>query len=166
MNPPGEGDSKSGNHNSHLSLNHSNIHHTMDHAVESDDDYQSDWSESSSGEASTSFVPFTPPAVVLSGGRARQVSEDSSGGRTKKWVCDYPGCDKSYSRPVRLEEHQRSHTGEVSRVVARLGRVAYPTVWLVFVAWGTTTQARVADSVFPLSAATVRLLSLLFIIHS
>lgn len=30
----------------------------------------------------------------------------------KNYSCDYPGCDKAYSRPARLAEHQRSHTNE------------------------------------------------------
>lgn len=32
--------------------------------------------------------------------------------REKKHFCDYPGCGKAYARPVRLAEHQRSHTNE------------------------------------------------------
>jgi general transcription factor IIIA len=32
----------------------------------------------------------------------------------KKFHCTFSGCDKSYSKPCRLEEHERSHTGEVS----------------------------------------------------
>ena len=31
----------------------------------------------------------------------------------KKYHCTFPGCEKSYSKPCRLEEHERSHTGEV-----------------------------------------------------
>ena len=38
-----------------------------------------------------------------------------SGGRVKKFVCTVEGCGKAYTRPVRLEEHVRTHTGEVSR---------------------------------------------------
>ncbi|KAH0589146.1 hypothetical protein H2248_004912 [Termitomyces sp. 'cryptogamus'] len=30
----------------------------------------------------------------------------------KRYQCTYAGCDKSYSKPSRLEEHQRSHTGQ------------------------------------------------------
>lgn len=32
----------------------------------------------------------------------------------KNWVCEYKGCGKSYTRRTRLEEHERTHTGEVS----------------------------------------------------
>lgn len=32
--------------------------------------------------------------------------------REKTLVCDFPGCGKAYNRPVRLAEHQRSHTNE------------------------------------------------------
>lgn len=31
----------------------------------------------------------------------------------KKYHCTFPGCKKLYSKPCRLEEHERSHTGEV-----------------------------------------------------
>lgn len=31
----------------------------------------------------------------------------------RKYHCTFSGCDKSYSKPCRLEEHERTHTGEV-----------------------------------------------------
>jgi len=31
----------------------------------------------------------------------------------KKYHCTFSSCDKLYSKPCRLEEHERSHTGEV-----------------------------------------------------
>jgi len=31
----------------------------------------------------------------------------------KKYHCTFPGCEKLYTKPCRLEEHERSHTGEV-----------------------------------------------------
>ena len=34
---------------------------------------------------------------------------------TKKcYQCTYKGCEKAYTKPSRLEEHERSHTGHVS----------------------------------------------------
>ena len=33
--------------------------------------------------------------------------------RKKKYTCDFEGCHKAYSKPARLAEHQRSHTGDV-----------------------------------------------------
>lgn len=34
---------------------------------------------------------------------------------TKKcYQCSYKGCEKAYTKPSRLEEHERSHTGQVS----------------------------------------------------
>jgi hypothetical protein len=32
----------------------------------------------------------------------------------KRYHCTHEGCDKAYSKPTRLAEHERSHTGEVS----------------------------------------------------
>jgi general transcription factor IIIA len=34
----------------------------------------------------------------------------------KKFICEWEGCGRSYSKPVRLEEHHRSHTGEVCTI--------------------------------------------------
>ena len=31
----------------------------------------------------------------------------------KKYHCTFSGCGKTYSKPCRLEEHERLHTGEV-----------------------------------------------------
>jgi general transcription factor IIIA len=31
----------------------------------------------------------------------------------KRFQCTFEGCDKAYAKPSRLEEHKRSHTGEV-----------------------------------------------------
>lgn len=47
-------------------------------------------------------------------------------GRLKKYVCTHPGCGKAYTRPVRLEEHLRSHSGQASFKSSE------------FSAWGTT----------------------------
>lgn len=62
------------------------------------------------GEADRSVASTS--RVILANGRATKVK--LTGGRAKKYGCTFEGCNKSYSRPVRLEEHLRSHTGEVS----------------------------------------------------
>jgi hypothetical protein len=38
----------------------------------------------------------------------------------KRYQCTFSGCGKSYSKPCRLEEHERSHTGEVGVFVKNL----------------------------------------------
>jgi hypothetical protein len=35
----------------------------------------------------------------------------------KPYVCSHVGCGKSYRKPSRLREHERSHTGEVEPIV-------------------------------------------------
>ncbi|GAA5832328.1 hypothetical protein JCM11251_006411 [Rhodosporidiobolus azoricus] len=50
--------------------------------------------------------PNLPRSVVLDN------ATETSGGRLKKFMCTWPGCGKCYTRPARLEEHQRVHTGE------------------------------------------------------
>ena len=46
-------------------------------------------------------------------------------------VCTYEGCDKFFSRPFRLAQHIRTHTGEVSitlcQYVCRTQRFSYKT---------------------------------------
>jgi len=34
--------------------------------------------------------------------------------KVRKYKCNYTNCNKSYTKPTRLREHERSHTGEVS----------------------------------------------------
>ena len=34
--------------------------------------------------------------------------------KMRKYKCNYTDCDKSYTKPTRLREHERSHTGEAS----------------------------------------------------
>jgi hypothetical protein len=40
-------------------------------------------------------------------------STPSSRSAKKKYNCTFEGCQKAYTKPTRLEEHKRSHTGEV-----------------------------------------------------
>jgi len=41
-------------------------------------------------------------------------SKFSSTARVRRYRCNYTGCNKSYTKPARLREHERSHTGEAS----------------------------------------------------
>jgi general transcription factor IIIA len=34
----------------------------------------------------------------------------------RKYKCTIEGCEKSYAKPSRLEEHERSHTGDVGQI--------------------------------------------------
>lgn len=38
----------------------------------------------------------------------------------KRYCCTHRGCEKAYSKPSRLAEHERSHTGQVSFSSARI----------------------------------------------
>ena len=44
----------------------------------------------------------------------------------RQYLCDFEGCDKSYTKAARLAEHARSHTGEV-RLTPRFG-----SQWLMY----------------------------------
>lgn len=78
--------------------------------------------------ASTSVVQTLPPIAGRKRKRADTLvvycstDEHSETDRTpatsivkpRKYACTYDGCTKSYTKPSRLDEHVRSHTGEVS----------------------------------------------------
>jgi len=35
----------------------------------------------------------------------------------RRYQCPHEGCDKAYTKPSRLAEHELSHTGEVSSII-------------------------------------------------
>ena len=45
-----------------------------------------------------------------------QASKTSQLSTAKRHVCTYPGCISAFSKPSRLVQHVRIHTGEVSKV--------------------------------------------------
>lgn len=62
----------------------------------------------------------------------------------KKFACTFEGCTKSYKKPSRLKEHERSHTGEVSlhptqELSANLWRYRGPSYALMRVAQDHTS---------------------------
>ncbi|KDE06418.1 hypothetical protein MVLG_03324 [Microbotryum lychnidis-dioicae p1A1 Lamole] len=61
--------------------------------------------------ASTSTATPSKPLLIV-GGKvvASPTSFGTSGGRLKKFIC--PECGQGYTRPTRLQEHQRVHSGE------------------------------------------------------
>ncbi|PCH33538.1 hypothetical protein WOLCODRAFT_112004 [Wolfiporia cocos MD-104 SS10] len=52
-------------------------------------------------------VVQNPPASPQ-GGSSRDVAKP----RNKRYRCEFEGCEKAYTKPSRLAEHQRSHTGD------------------------------------------------------
>lgn len=92
------------------SFDTANILVTMD--LDSDDDFEkvdipSDMSDSESepsfsSRRKTSTPTASTPATTASTPFCRE----------KRLLCPYEGCDKAFNRPVRLEEHIRSHTNE------------------------------------------------------
>lgn len=50
---------------------------------------------------------------TLKTSKSRSTTPSNATKRTKvRYYCDWEGCDKSYTKPTRLAEHTRSHTGE------------------------------------------------------
>lgn len=62
----------------------------------------------SGSEYEPEVIPRSPVASTSSGKRAK--TPNTNGG----YICGFEGCNKVYTKPSRLAEHQRSHTGEVS----------------------------------------------------
>jgi hypothetical protein len=52
------------------------------------------------------------PAISASPSSSRPASRSAK----KHWACSWEGCNKSYTKACRLAEHERSHSGEVSRL--------------------------------------------------
>ena len=55
--------------------------------------------------ASSSKVKLPSAHIIVNG---KLVADNG-----KRYQCTFPGCTKAYRKPVRLEEHERTHTGEV-----------------------------------------------------
>jgi general transcription factor IIIA len=73
--------------------------------------YLASGSESSHALSDSDFEPQalsgkTLPPLIING----KVVENTK----KKYRCTYQGCTKAYTKPARLQEHERSHTGEVN----------------------------------------------------
>ena len=84
----------------------------------SDDEYCSDSSstedeyESSPLDEESDSVRQVPNQKLLAASRASSNSHLRENSR-KKYSCTYSSCSKSYTKPSRLTEHERSHTGQV-----------------------------------------------------
>ncbi|KAH7108252.1 hypothetical protein BKA62DRAFT_681624 [Auriculariales sp. MPI-PUGE-AT-0066] len=65
----------------------------------------------STDEAATGAEDETDAEAELSAAESSPVASTSAA-RPKRYGCTYDGCDKAYTKPSRLEEHVRSHTGE------------------------------------------------------
>lgn len=64
----------------------------------------SDFEPPTSPVNSSKFQPLPP--IIING----QLVENTK----RRYKCTHKGCTKAYTKPSRLEEHERSHTGEVN----------------------------------------------------
>ncbi|XP_077409733.1 uncharacterized protein LOC144039875 [Vanacampus margaritifer] len=56
------------------------------------------------------LLPLAPTPVYSSPGAGGNIARDSS--RRRNYVCDFPGCHKTYFKSSHLKAHLRTHTGE------------------------------------------------------
>lgn len=68
--------------------------------------------EEDSENEPSSYLTRPPSRSASSTSLKKAISSSSL--RPKKYHCSYDGCTKAYSKPTRLAEHERSHTGVVS----------------------------------------------------
>ncbi|QRW16826.1 C2H2 zinc finger [Rhizoctonia solani] len=93
--------------------------------TDSTSDSDSDLEYEVSGDERTAITEKeTPSMTSLTGARPMKplVPQSTSTVHTKKpYACTHAGCYKSYRKPSRLQEHERSHTGERPFVCSECG---------------------------------------------
>lgn len=81
--------------------------------VDSDEDLETDESDYSS-EPESSYCSSTTSSYRSNSSRTSAKLYRS---QRCHYSCEVPGCKRKFSRPSRLEQHSRIHTGEVSLIV-------------------------------------------------
>ncbi|KAG0051444.1 hypothetical protein BGZ83_003782 [Gryganskiella cystojenkinii] len=80
--------------------------------IDSAEDTEEDNDEYKDVLVQTDRSQRTPAAKGSNNSKGTNRKQPPASKVNKPYECVYPGCDKAYTKPSRLEEHERSHTGE------------------------------------------------------
>jgi hypothetical protein len=99
-----------------IKFNGSNVSADAISVQSRDEEYLSDanCSEGSNSEQSDTFMNDTSVSQKKSRAQEAPVRSNPASGSIKGgYTCPFEDCEKVYTKPTRLEEHKRSHTGAV-----------------------------------------------------
>lgn len=100
-----------------------------------------------SGPSTASLTPthLIDPSLAGPSSPVKRATKSRSRSTTpageKRYKCQYEGCEKAYTKPSRLAEHELSHTGEV-----RLGPLTLESLPLTDSRYSDGTLARTATT--------------------
>lgn len=85
----------------------------LDESMTGDRSSHQDGSDSDDYQAEPIYHTSSASTKSRAGSSRSSVAKGPPSSRTKSYVCQHPGCQKAYTKPSRLAEHELVHSGEV-----------------------------------------------------